>query len=393
MTEATSRSRKKPRRSHRKSKNGCSECKKRHIRCDEGRPECLHCLRAERICSFSAQSPGAYATPLSLAPSTPGESRTSISTTSPPELKIPSHEIGFTFTSIHMILLHHAEVSLGQYMGLDGSVCPLIKYATDSAFTAPYLLDQLLALSALHLATTDPSNSLEYYHQATKLQTRALELFNHMKEDISEQNCIPNFLFASLLGIHVLRETLFHYQDNLGTFIDAFVRYAQLHRGVRAVTNTYWDTIVQSDLEPLLYIRYMSAEAEKQEPGTETVPLKKFLATSKLGFESIKACQGALEWVQWVLDLSKVYASRADLAAHAVVAWPLLISREYIEILHQHQPEALVVFSYYAALLHRQRNFWVFGDSGSRVFHMISRNLGTFWHDQLAWPTQVLNDL
>lgn len=44
------------RRSHRKSRNGCLECKRRHIRCDEARSGCTNCQIAERTCSYPARS-------------------------------------------------------------------------------------------------------------------------------------------------------------------------------------------------------------------------------------------------------------------------------------------------------------------------------------------------
>ncbi|KAF4431771.1 Lysine biosynthesis regulatory protein LYS14 [Colletotrichum fructicola] len=40
------------RRSHKKSRNGCTECKRRHIRCDERQPSCANCEVAERACVF-----------------------------------------------------------------------------------------------------------------------------------------------------------------------------------------------------------------------------------------------------------------------------------------------------------------------------------------------------
>lgn len=48
----------KTRRSHRKSRNGCAECKHRHIRCDERRPACANCKAADRLCSFSKLEAG-----------------------------------------------------------------------------------------------------------------------------------------------------------------------------------------------------------------------------------------------------------------------------------------------------------------------------------------------
>ncbi|KAF2760920.1 hypothetical protein EJ05DRAFT_246382 [Pseudovirgaria hyperparasitica] len=49
---SSSAMRTKTRRGHTKSRNGCAECKRRHIRCDERRPSCANCAVAERICFF-----------------------------------------------------------------------------------------------------------------------------------------------------------------------------------------------------------------------------------------------------------------------------------------------------------------------------------------------------
>lgn len=385
----------KPRRSHRKSRNGCFECKKRHIRCDQGRPECSHCFRAERVCSFP-QPPSLPGVPSpSPAVSAPGtnEAGDCASTRSrESDLQSASYSAGSPFSVIHMALLHHAEGHMGEYMGLQGQIRPMIDIAIDSAATAPYLLDQLLALSALHLSTKDTSNSSQYHYQATELQTRALGLFNRAKDANSDSNCMPTFVFASLLGIHVLRETLSNNKADLDTFLTAFIRYARLHRGVRTVINESWGVILESNLKPLLYFRDLGEQVDKQTPGTETEELSGFFKSLDPESASVQSCQTALKYVQWSLDICKLHPDAIDVGAHAVMAWPLIIPVEYFDALHQHQPEALVVFAYYAAVLHRYRQFWVFGDAGSSIVHLVSSSLGNFWQKSLAWPAQVLSE-
>ncbi|KAI1748036.1 hypothetical protein F4782DRAFT_518919 [Xylaria castorea] len=41
------------RRSARKSRYGCQECKQRHVKCDETRPSCANCLIRKSPCSFA----------------------------------------------------------------------------------------------------------------------------------------------------------------------------------------------------------------------------------------------------------------------------------------------------------------------------------------------------
>ncbi|KAB8277208.1 hypothetical protein BDV30DRAFT_223783 [Aspergillus minisclerotigenes] len=42
------------RRSHRKSRNGCKICKKRHLKCDEAKPECSNCLNHSVQCVYAS---------------------------------------------------------------------------------------------------------------------------------------------------------------------------------------------------------------------------------------------------------------------------------------------------------------------------------------------------
>ncbi|OAA55960.1 Zn(2)-C6 fungal-type DNA-binding domain protein [Niveomyces insectorum RCEF 264] len=41
------------RRGHRKSRNGCLECKRRHMKCDETRPQCANCTTVRRVCQYA----------------------------------------------------------------------------------------------------------------------------------------------------------------------------------------------------------------------------------------------------------------------------------------------------------------------------------------------------
>ncbi|KAI3571997.1 hypothetical protein IWW34DRAFT_709009 [Fusarium oxysporum f. sp. albedinis] len=44
---------KRKRRSHKNSRKGCFDCKRRHIRCDEKHPQCQNCIKHKAVCSYS----------------------------------------------------------------------------------------------------------------------------------------------------------------------------------------------------------------------------------------------------------------------------------------------------------------------------------------------------
>ncbi|KAN0104870.1 hypothetical protein V8E51_010615 [Hyaloscypha variabilis] len=68
------------RRSHPKSRNGYFECKRRKVKCDEGKPTCSRCLSSLQKCIY----------PYRLAPSAPDDQRNEISLPSPPSSIVSS---------------------------------------------------------------------------------------------------------------------------------------------------------------------------------------------------------------------------------------------------------------------------------------------------------------
>ncbi|EHK49339.1 hypothetical protein TRIATDRAFT_297937 [Trichoderma atroviride IMI 206040] len=68
----------------------------------------------------------------------------------------------------------------------------------------------------------------------------------------------------------------------------------------------------------------------------------------------------------------------------------MLVSARFGDMVRSRIPEALVILSFYAVLLHRHRSFWVFGDSGRFLIQSISTYLGTKWEQWLLWPNSQL---
>ncbi|OBT64504.1 hypothetical protein VE03_05361 [Pseudogymnoascus sp. 23342-1-I1] len=91
------------------------------------------------------------------------------------------------------------------------------------AITTPFLMDQLLAISAAHMSTLCPQQRDFYREEATRLQTRALYLFNsERKSQISDHKDFAGFLFSILLSQQALFEALL-VQAELSAFLDRLV--------------------------------------------------------------------------------------------------------------------------------------------------------------------------
>lgn len=250
-------------------------------------------------------------------------------------------------------------------------------------------MDQLLALAADHLALRYPENSLSYRRTATELQTRALMWFNRdMQENPSQPNdriCIPRFLFATLLSIHLLYETLTYHRSSYHTFIDQFIESTHLHRGVRAFVHSSYEIILDTPLRPFL-LNFRAPETEYG--GNECAELERIIDSSDLAPSTVAACRSACQTVQWAFNIHAVLPP--DDSIHVATAFPVLLTADYVDALRKNRPEALLVLAYYGVLLHRCRRSWVIGDSGSFLIQLIADYLGSFWQEPMRWPLQVL---
>ncbi|CEF79776.1 unnamed protein product [Fusarium graminearum] len=390
-------SRSESRRTHKKSRTGCDTCKKRRIKCDEVHPRCAKCTFGNRTCSYAA-APGPGQGQAGLNTNVAGSSSNSpAGTPLSPALLAAAAEARSTvaapgrYDAIHMSLFHYAIINMTTFMGVGGDSSRVVESALDSTHVAPYLLDQLLALSALYQSTTAQASQNLYLRYATELQTRALAQFLETRGNISGTNFIPAFLFTSFLGIHVLYNTFRDHQDNLGEFVSAFVDYARVHQGIRAVTANYWPQILASNLAPLLGIVEIGNRIDHLEPGTETIELRKLLESlSDSSRMPVTASINALQRMQWVLDLANHNAQSSSNKIQAALAWPVIIPEDYIDALYLRHPEALAVLAFFLAFVYENRSYWVFQPCAGSLIEAVANHLGPFWKEGLSWPLSKL---
>ncbi|KAF4469011.1 Sterol uptake control 2 [Fusarium albosuccineum] len=172
----------KPRQGHRKSRNGCAVCKKRHIKCDERRPKCGNCEISERQCFYvSPKKAKVGASPYEQELTTSAWLQTA--STSSDEVVVASPDLHSLepddlFTFEHLNLLYHVQENITEWMMVTEQLKPLANVYVTAALKTPYLMNQLLALSAMNLRTIDKANSDSYTQAATHLRHRALRGFN-----------------------------------------------------------------------------------------------------------------------------------------------------------------------------------------------------------------------
>ena len=275
----------------------------------------------------------------------------------------------------------------------------LMRVMMPAAISAPYLMHQILALAALHLSHMQPARATFYHAEATNLQIEALTLFDQDLSISNTQNPEAMLLFSSFLSLHALGEAVITSQHDADGFLDRFISYLNLHRGVRTVTDQCWENLQQSSLSSVLQrtSHDMSSAAAQPHERANTVEeiLSRLLAHSDQGTASIEACRDAVRWlkltyqIDWRINNTPGMKSTGNL----IWVWPILLSGGFTELLLKRQPEALIILCHYAALLHQRRGMWLVGNAGRMLIDSTTKFLGSYWSHWLEWPNEVINNV
>jgi hypothetical protein len=71
----------------------------------------------------------------------------------------------------------------------------------------------------------------------------------------------------------------------------------------------------------------------------------------------------------------------------------MLLRPEVTAMLARKQPEALILLSYYAVLLHRGKTLWQVGNAGKYIFDLVAQYLGKEWDQWLRYPRGCMIDI
>ncbi|KKP07845.1 Upc2 protein [Trichoderma harzianum] len=229
------------------------------------------------------------------------------------------------------------------------------------------------------------SSQQTFRTKATELQTRALSLFNRSELAMSQQNSCAWFLYASFLGLQVMFET---FQSNdFNSFLEQLGTYFPVHQGVRAVIQKAWPTIKDIVRGIVGHKDFSGARGLGKRRPQECDDVISLIDKCDLEEYDKDVCLEAIEILQWIFELHRISPATRT---HFIVAWSILIPARFGEMIRQRIPEALIILSFYAVLLHRLRHFWIFGPSGRFLIESISTYLGTPWARWLVWPEEQL---
>jgi hypothetical protein len=267
-----------------------------------------------------------------------------------------------------------------------------------------FLMHGILACSALHLAYLNPTESEQYQLIAAYHQNRALPAFRSAIANANKDTCNALFSFSQLLIIYCFASEgqsgdllLVREKDELG-----LPDWLHIIRGNCTIFKTIWKFIENGPLTPLKMERidgeHLSPVPENPQYARRLSGLLaaiSFPGKNRIAQQVIEAPPSPLP--DALLELSRAF-SKAHVARSrsvftiwtALYIWPAQVSQDYLDLLKDRDPAALILLAHYCILLEPLDSHWYMSGSSKRLLSRIYNQLDQEWRQWLHWPLEEI---
>ncbi|KAJ6107045.1 hypothetical protein N7512_010562 [Penicillium capsulatum] len=377
-----------PRRTHTKSRHGCDQCKRRRVKCDEKGPPCANCVSRELNCTYlrapsrdvPSQRPGrvlasdADARP--LAPISPASTPSAVPGVRDLELM---HK--FATDTFRSVCTADSEYPVWQI------VIPQLALQFD------FLMNGILALASLHIATTTESpTSLAYVDTALQYHNLSFAPFRTAIDHLTPQNCeavLAQSIVTTVIGIALPRVTAT--RDENPTMTENIVVVFELLQGVKKIIH-----IGGSWIKLNLFSRQREVgDSGPSELDQEThAALDRLITLNDETLASIDTNQYRInkDVITHLQHCFILFANSADPAN--ILAWIASVDKIFVDNVRRRQPLALLILMHWGVLLGEldgQR--WWARNSGRALVSELLRALcpgDPRWADALVWPQRKM---
>ncbi|KAM0323124.1 hypothetical protein ACHAQA_008974 [Verticillium albo-atrum] len=260
------------------------------------------------------------------------------------------------------------------------------------ALTHVFLLHQVLAFSALHLAHLRPERRAAYALTASQHQTDAVAGMRTALARITSANCDPLFGASSLLLLSAY--AMFpHQQQYCGPdqtpappTVDNILDVFLLIRGMSEILDASELTIRRGTLGTMF--------AQETAPPTST-PLLDSVVTRLTAFRAsidpaptvvAREAEGLISWIQRASMTTALPENRVALT------WPIDLSGDYIALLRRRDPAALALLAYYCVVVSAvEPTTWYMKGWGRSAIRSIDECLDPAWRELIEWPLLFIN--
>lgn len=373
------------RRSHTKSRNGCKECKTKKIKCDEKVP-CGRCSKFSLACSLSTESATSANPPRHSLASKPIDSSS------------PSTSID-TFEASDFALFNHFLTTTLPCLALKNEAL-LMSWKSDLPNLAPkfpYLLHEVLAVSAIHLHHLNPSSSINYQRVAWGHQAKAFSQFRDaLSPEVAAHQVHALFACSALMSNYYFASfedpsSLLFNSDPPGPpeWIFPVRGCATLVHQLRGPleASTSW-TALQSSLDTWS-VSPPSPEGPEWEPELQSMEAK--LRALSHGTDSKTLYEDDFQLLKKCFKIAGK-AGDASCKVSAMMFGGAASEGFLKDMTERKRPETLVMMAFWCVLISRvnQRHWLRSGSVPEAILGVIEAHLPREYLELIRWPAQQI---
>lgn len=273
-------------------------------------------------------------------------------------------------------------------------------------FEHPFVTHAILSLAALDLAHTHETRDATNVARAAEHHNKALRGFRQSVTDISEQNSEALFVWSLLnviyvFGISACHGTVTEGEASHNSYKDSAlgVEWIPMIRGIEAILIPTHNYIRLGRMKNMMSVgNWYELEPGPTGSGGLDGHLRRIRETWKDSNEA-KTYDEALD----ILRKCCIYIRQFEgMDAATLTGWgynrswagPLMfihfVPQAFVTLLHQRQPPALILFSYFGVILHDLNDYWFMRGWARKVVEVVSDLLGSYWRPLIAWPMKVV---
>ena len=251
----------------------------------------------------------------------------------------------------------------------------------------PFLMHGLIAISALHLSTLAPSRASELTVFASKREQLALPLFREALLSQDPESYLAVFIFASFVVPYILASS-----ESSGVSVSRIPSHSETHphwfhalKGVMMLVCQNWKLIAKGPLGPILLTGIMPIEYEKNPDDHHLANIENILTVGpSLQKSEMRACKAALNRLRRL----SAHAMSNTVGVYGVIfIWPSELSEEFLQLMYDRRPEALIILAHYCVLLKKINSCWYLKGLGENLLKSIREALTPEWWPWIQWAT------
>jgi hypothetical protein len=254
------------------------------------------------------------------------------------------------------------------------------------AYDAQYLMDAILAVSALHMRALNPNDQTLVRASHSYMASALAQYSSLLRSGVSEYNAEALFATAALIafqasasrrfeeveGVYTLPVTWFHSFQGVKTVVMASWQWLRSSSKVFPIINSQPALSLNLDPERTSFFAPLLAGMEEQITQ---------ISEAERG-ETKRSYEHAVAFLNWA-------HKKPDRAR--ILGFAATVSRRFVELIAQHDPRALVIISCFFAMTKVVDDVWWLHGLAKREVMGIFALVPHEWWGKMDWPIKIAN--